>query len=152
MKLYNIKLNATDDPNAPETLWGSWGNGSQSVSKEKFMSNYKDLTREELEEKLYDAEMTLIEERMEKSFQDYKPRYDEMKEKYNTAKTAYDIAQSKLEDIQDDYKELYAKYILTSRQLEQLLNCFAPKPYYSEGNGGTMVRILFIRGRNNYGT
>lgn len=97
------------------------------------MSNYKDLTREELEEKLYDAEMTLIEERMEKSFQDYKPRYDEMKEKYNTAKTAYDIAQSKLEDIQDDYKELYAKYILTSRQLEQLLNSFVPKPYYSEG-------------------
>ena len=100
------------------------------------MKNYEAMTKDELI-------MTIIEERMEKALEDYKPRYEEMKEKYNIAKAAYDISQSELEDIQDDYKELYAKYILTSRQLEQLLNCFAPKPYYSEGkwwcNGANFI-------------
>ena len=100
------------------------------------MKNYEAMTKDELI-------MEIIEERMEKALEDYKPRYEEMKEKYNIAKAAYDISQSELEDIQDDYKELYAKYILTSRQLEQLLNCFAPKPYYSEGkwwcNGANFI-------------
>ena len=100
------------------------------------MENYEAMTKDELI-------MAIIEERMEKALEDYKPRYEEMKEKYNIAKAAYDISQSELEDIQDDYKELYAKYILTSRQLEQLLNCFAPKPYYSEGkwwcNGANFI-------------
>ena len=100
------------------------------------MEDYEAMTKDELI-------MTIIEERMKKALEDYKPRYEEMKEKYNIAKAAYDISQSELEDMQDDYKELYAKYILTSRQLEQLLNCFAPKPYYSEGkwwcNGANFI-------------
>ena len=100
------------------------------------MEDYEAMTKDELI-------MAIIEERMKKALEDYKPRYEEMKEKYNIAKAAYDISQSELEDIQDDYKELYAKYIFTSRQLEQLLNCFAPKPYYSEGkwwcNGANFI-------------
>lgn len=100
------------------------------------MEDYEAMTKDELI-------MAIIEERMKKALEDYKPRYEEMKEKYNIAKAAYDISQSELEDIQDDYKELYEKYILTSRQLEQLLNCFAPKPYYSEGkwwcNGANFI-------------
>ena len=89
------------------------------------MEDYEAMSKDELI-------MAIIEERMEKAFEDYKPRYDEMKEKYLIAKKATAKLLAENEELKRDYAELYEYCVESNRKLQALLNCFNPKPYYAD--------------------
>ena len=90
------------------------------------MENYETMSKDELI-------MAIIEERMEKALEDYKPRYEEMKEKYLIAKKVMVKLQSENNEFKKDYEELQNYSVYNNRKLQALLNCFNPQPYYSEG-------------------
>ena len=89
------------------------------------MEDYEAMTKEELI-------MAIIEERMEKALEDYKPRYEEMKEKHLIAKKVMAKLQNELDEFKRDYIELQNYNVITNRKLQALLNCFNPKPYYAD--------------------
>ena len=89
------------------------------------MENYEAMTKDELI-------MAIIEERMEKDFEDYKPRYDEMKEKYKAVQKVAAKLQNELDEFKRDYIELQNYCVESNRKLQALLNCFNPKPYYDD--------------------
>ena len=68
------------------------------------MEDYETMTKDELI-------MAIIEERMEKAFEDYKPRYDEMEEKYLIAKKAIDKLLTENEKLKKSYAELYEYFV-----------------------------------------
>ena len=74
------------------------------------MEDYEAMTKDELI-------MAIIEERMEKAFEDYKPRYDEMKEKYLIAKKATAKLLVENEKLKKDYAELYEYCVEINRKL-----------------------------------
>ena len=74
------------------------------------MEDYEAMTKDELI-------MTVIEERMEKAFEDYKPRYDEMKEKYLIAKKAIDKLLAENEKLKKSYAELYEYFVENNNKL-----------------------------------
>ena len=74
------------------------------------MEDYESMTKDELI-------MAIIEERMEKAFEDYKPRYEEMKEKYLIAKKAVAKLLVESEKLKKDYAELYEYCVETNRKL-----------------------------------
>ena len=74
------------------------------------MEDYEAMTKDELI-------MTVIEERMEKAFEDYKPRYDEMKEKYLIAKKAIDKLLTENEKLKKSYAELYEYFVESNNKL-----------------------------------
>ena len=90
------------------------------------MKDYEAMTKDELI-------MAIIEERMEKAFEDYKPRYEEMEEKYLIAKKVMAKLQGENDEFKRDYAELQNYCVESNRKLQALLNCFNPQPYYSEG-------------------
>ena len=90
------------------------------------MEDYEAMTKDELI-------MAIIEERMEKALEDYKPRYEEMKEKYLIAKKVMAKLQGENDEFKKDYEELQNYSVYNNRKLQALLNCFNPQPYYSEG-------------------
>ena len=90
------------------------------------MENYEAMTKDELI-------MAIIEERMEKALEDYKPRYEEMKEKHLIAKKVMAKLQGENDEFKRDYAELQNYCVDSNRKLQALLNCFNPQPYYSEG-------------------
>ena len=74
------------------------------------MEDYEAMTKDELI-------MTVIEERMEKALEDYKPRYDEMKEKYLIAKKATDKLLAENEKLKKSYAELYEYFVESNNKL-----------------------------------
>ena len=74
------------------------------------MEDYEAMTKDELI-------MTIIEERMEKAFEDYKPRYEEMKEKYLIAKKVTAKLLAENEKLKKDYAELYEYCVESNRKL-----------------------------------
>ena len=74
------------------------------------MEDYEAMTKDELI-------MTVIEERMEKAFEDYKPRYDEMKEKYLITKKAIDKLLTENEKLKKSYAELYEYFVESNNKL-----------------------------------
>ena len=74
------------------------------------MEDYEAMTKDELI-------MAIIEERMEKAFEDYKPRYDEMKEKYLIAKKAIDKLLAENEKLKKSYAELYEYFVESNNKL-----------------------------------
>ena len=72
--------------------------------------DYEAMTKDELI-------MEIIEERMEKAFEDYKPRYDEMKEKYLIAKKAIDKLLAENEKLKKTYAELYEYFVESNNKL-----------------------------------
>ena len=74
------------------------------------MEDYEAMTKDELI-------MTVIEERMEKALEDYKPRYDEMKEKYLIAKKAIDKLLAENEKLKKTYAELYEYFVESNNKL-----------------------------------
>ena len=74
------------------------------------MEDYEAMTKDELI-------MAIIEERMEKAFEDYKPRYDEMKEKYLIAKKAIDKLLAENEKLKKSYAELYEYFVENNNKL-----------------------------------
>lgn len=90
------------------------------------MEDYEAMTKEELI-------MAIIEERMEKNLEDYKPRYEEMKEKYKVLQKVMVKLQNELNEFKRDYAELQNYYVDSNRKLQALINCFNPKPYYADG-------------------
>ena len=74
------------------------------------MEDYESMTKDELI-------MAIIEERMEKAFEDYKPRYEEMKEKYLIAKKAVAKLLVESEKLKKDYAELYEYCVESNRKL-----------------------------------
>ena len=74
------------------------------------MEDYEAMTKDELI-------MEIIEERMEKAFEDYKPRYDEMKEKYLIAKKAIDKLLAENEKLKKTYAELYEYFVESNNKL-----------------------------------
>lgn len=74
------------------------------------MEDYEAMTKDELI-------MTIIEERMEKAFEDYKPRYDEMKEKYLITKKAIDKLLTENEKLKKSYAELYEYFVESNNKL-----------------------------------
>ena len=89
------------------------------------MKNYEAMTKDELI-------MEIIEERMEKALEDYKPRYEEIKEKYKAAQKVAAKLLVENEELKRDYAELYEYCVESNRKLQALLNCFNPKPYYAD--------------------
>ena len=74
------------------------------------MEDYEAMTKDELI-------MAIIEERMEKAFEDYKPRYDEMKEKYLITKKATAKLLAEYEKLKKDYAELYEYFVESNNKL-----------------------------------
>ena len=74
------------------------------------MEDYEAMTKDELI-------MVIIEERMEKAFEDYKPRYDEMKEKYLITKKAIDKLLTENEKLKKSYAELYEYFVESNNKL-----------------------------------
>lgn len=74
------------------------------------MENYEAMTKDELI-------MAIIEERMEKALEDYKPRYEEMKEKYLIAKKATAKLLAEYEKLKKDYAELYEYFAENNNKL-----------------------------------
>ena len=74
------------------------------------MEDYEAMTKDELI-------MTIIEERMEKAFEDYKTRYEEMKEKYLIAKKSTAELLAENEKLKKDYAELYEYCVESNRKL-----------------------------------
>ena len=74
------------------------------------MEDYEAMTKDELI-------MAIIEERMEKAFEDYKPRYYEMKEKYLIAKKVMAKLLAENEKLKKDYAELYEYCVESNRKL-----------------------------------
>ena len=74
------------------------------------MEDYEAMTKDELI-------MTIIEERMEKAFEDYKPRYDEMEEKYLIAKKATAKLLAENEKLKKNYAELYEYFVESNNKL-----------------------------------
>lgn len=74
------------------------------------MEDYEAMTKDELI-------MAIIEERMEKAFEDYKPRYDEMKEKYLITKKAIDKLLAENEKLKKTYAELYEYFVESNNKL-----------------------------------
>ena len=74
------------------------------------MEDYEAMTKDELI-------MTIIEERMEKAFEDYKPRYEEMKEKYLIAKKAVAKLLVESEKLKKSYAELYEYFVESNNKL-----------------------------------
>ena len=74
------------------------------------MEDYEAMTKDELI-------MAIIEERMEKALEDYKPRYDEMKEKYLIAKKAIDKLLAENEKLKKSYAELYEYFVESNNKL-----------------------------------
>lgn len=74
------------------------------------MEDYESMTKDELI-------MAIIEERMEKAFEDYKPRYDEMKEKYLIAKKAIAKLLVESEKLKKNYAELYEYFVESNNKL-----------------------------------
>lgn len=89
------------------------------------MKNYEAMTKDELI-------MEIIEERMNKGIEDYKPRYEEMKEKYKAVQKVAAKLLAENEELKKDYAELYEYCVESNRKLQALLNCFNPKPYYAD--------------------
>ena len=90
------------------------------------MENYEAMTKDELI-------MEIIEERMNKGIEDYKPRYEEMKEKYLIAKKVAAKLQNELDEFKKDYLELQNYNVYNNRKLQTLLNCFNPQPHFQDG-------------------
>ena len=90
------------------------------------MKNYEAMTKDELI-------MEIIEERMNKGIEDYKPRYEEMKEKYKIVQKVAAKLQNELDEFKRDYIELQNYCVDNNRKLQALINCFNPKPYYADG-------------------
>lgn len=90
------------------------------------MEDYEAMTKDELI-------MAIIEERMNKCIEDYKPRYEEMKEKYKAVQKVATKLLAENEELKKDYAELYEYCVDSNRKLRALLNCFNPKPYYADG-------------------
>lgn len=76
--------------------------------------------------------MEIIEERMNKGIEDYKPRYEEIKEKYKAVQKVAAKLLAENEELKKDYAELYEYCVESNRKLQALLNCFNPKPYYAD--------------------
>ena len=76
--------------------------------------------------------MEIIEERMNKGIEDYKPRYEEVKEKYKAVQKVAAKLLAENEELKKDYAELYEYCVDSNRKLQALLNCFNPKPYYAD--------------------
>ena len=76
--------------------------------------------------------MEIIEERMNKGIEDYKPRYEEIKEKYKAVQKVAAKLLAENEELKRDYAELYEYCVESNRKLQALLNCFNPKPYYAD--------------------
>ena len=74
------------------------------------MEDYEAMTKDELI-------MAIIEERMEKAFEDYKPRYEEMKEKYLIAKKAIAKLLAESEKLKKNYAELYEYFVESNNKL-----------------------------------
>ena len=74
------------------------------------MEDYEVMTKDELI-------MAIIEERMEKAFEDYKTRYEEMKEKYLIAKKATAKLLAENEKLKKDYAELYEYFVESNNKL-----------------------------------
>ena len=74
------------------------------------MEDYEAMTKDELI-------MAIIEERMEKAFEDYKPRYEEMKEKYLIAKKAVAKLLVESEKLKKSYAELYEYFVESNNKL-----------------------------------
>ena len=74
------------------------------------MEDYEAMTKDELI-------MAIIEERMEKAFEDYKPRYDEMKEKYLITKKTTAKLLAEYEKLKKDYAELYEYFVESNNKL-----------------------------------
>ena len=89
------------------------------------MKNYEAMTKDELI-------MEIIEERMNKGIEDYKPRYEEVKEKYKAVQKVAAKLLAENEELKKDYAELYEYCVDSNRKLQALLNCFNPKPYYAD--------------------
>ena len=89
------------------------------------MKNYEAMTKDELI-------MEIIEERMNKGIEDYKPRYEEIKEKYKAVQKVTAKLLAENEELKKDYAELYEYCVESNRKLQALLNCFNPKPYYAD--------------------
>lgn len=89
------------------------------------MKNYEAMTKDELI-------MEIIEERMNKGIEDYKPRYEEIKEKYKAVQKVAAKLLAENEELKKDYAELYEYCVESNRKLQALLNCFNPKPYYAD--------------------
>ena len=89
------------------------------------MKNYEAMTKDELI-------MEIIEERMNKGIEDYKPRYEEIKEKYKAVQKVAAKLLAENEELKRDYAELYEYCVESNRKLQALLNCFNPKPYYAD--------------------
>ena len=89
------------------------------------MKDYEAMTKDELI-------MAIIEERMNKGIEDYKPRYEEIKEKYKAVQKVAAKLLAENEELKKDYAELYEYCVESNRKLQALLNCFNPKPYYAD--------------------
>lgn len=74
------------------------------------MEDYETMTKDELI-------MTIIEERMEKALEDYKPRYEEMEEKYLIAKKAVAKLLSENEKLKKSYAELYEYFVESNNKI-----------------------------------
>ena len=74
------------------------------------MEDYEAMTKDELI-------MTIIEERMEKALEDYKPRYEEMKEKYLIAKKVTAKLLAENEKLKKNYAELYEYFVESNNKL-----------------------------------
>ena len=74
------------------------------------MEDYEAMTKDELI-------MAIIEERMEKAFEDYKPRYEDMKEKYLIAKKAVAKLLVESEKLKKSYAELYEYFVESNNKL-----------------------------------
>ena len=89
------------------------------------MKNYEAMTKDELI-------MEIIEERMNKALEDYKPRYEEIKEKNKAVQKVAAKLLAENEELKRDYAELYEYCVESNRKLQALINCFNPKPYYAD--------------------
>ena len=74
------------------------------------MEDYEAMTK-------YELIMAIIEERMEKAFEDYKTRNEEMEEKYLIAKKATAKPLAEYEKLKKDYAELYEYCVESNRKL-----------------------------------